>query len=210
MRAGVICGDKYHPADVVIQGMNAVETGGIALDFILDAAEWSEERRRRYGVLVLSKGNARSPTDLAAWLTEEVQQGVIDHVEQGGGLLIIHSGSVGYKDEPRFRSLVGGGFARHPAPGPVEVECTNASALPGLRPVTFTVHDEHYLMEMFNDDLNIFLTSTSPHGTQPAGWTRRQGKGRVCVLTPGHYAEVWQHPEYRHLIGCALQWCAGE
>jgi uncharacterized protein len=213
MIAGVICGDMYHPADVVRDGMNALDTGGIALDYIVDAAEWSRERMTRYGVIVLSKGNARSPTDLAAWLTDEIQKEFVDFVERGGGLLVIHSGTVGYKNEPVFRHLVGGGFAHHPAPGPVQVDYIGSSTLlSGLNPSPFTVHDEHYLMEMFHDDLNVFLTSTSTpeHGTQPAGWTRHQGEGRVCALTPGHYREVWLHPAYQRIIASALAWCAGD
>jgi type 1 glutamine amidotransferase len=210
MLAGVICGDKYHPADIVREGMDALDTGSIALDYILDASEWSRERMNGYGVIVLSKGNARSPVDLNAWLTDEVQQDLVEFVERGGGLLVVHSGTVGYKNEPLFRHLVGGAFAHHPAPGPVEVQYTGASEIPGLDPTSFTVHDEHYLMEMFHDDLSVFLTSSSPHGTQPAGWTRRQGRGRICAVTPGHYREVWLHPEYQRILERALAWCAGE
>ena len=46
------------------------------------------------------------------------------------------------------------------------------------------------------------------HGTQPGGWTRQEGAGRVAVLTPGHNVEVWLHPSYQTLIGNALRWCA--
>jgi len=63
---------------------------------------------------------------------------------------------------------------------------------------------------LYNDDLNQFMTSTSPDSVQPAGWTRQQGKGRVGVLTPGHYREVWLNPEYSRTIGTVLRWCIGE
>lgn len=208
MLAGVICGDRYHPADVVMQGLNAIDTGGIPWEFVLDTVSWPREQIQRYGVVVLSKGNAKSPTDYEAWLTPEVQQDFVDFVERGGGLLLIHSGTVGYKNEPILRNLVGGGFASHPAPCPVQVDFTDTDALPGLHPQSFTVHDEHYIMEMYHDDMKVFATSTSPHSTQPAGWTREQGKGRVCVLTPGHFAEVWLQPDYQHTIERAFRWCA--
>jgi type 1 glutamine amidotransferase len=59
------------------------------------------------------------------------------------------------------------------------------------------------------DDMqaDVFLAATSEHGTQPAGWTRCEGAGRVAVLTPGHNVEVWLHPDYQALIGNALRWC---
>ena len=46
------------------------------------------------------------------------------------------------------------------------------------------------------------------YGTQPGGWTRTEGAGQVCMLTPGHNAEVWLHPSYQVLLGNALRWCA--
>ena len=46
---------------------------------------------------------------------------------------------------------------------------------------------------------------------RPGGWTREEGTGRVCVLTPGHNVEVWLHPIYQALLGNTLRWCgAGE
>jgi type 1 glutamine amidotransferase len=58
--------------------------------------------------------------------------------------------------------------------------------------------------------LDVFLTSASDHGAQSAGWTRRIGAGRVCVLTPGHNLPVWRHPIYQATIRAALVWCAGK
>jgi type 1 glutamine amidotransferase len=43
---------------------------------------------------------------------------------------------------------------------------------------------------------------------QPAGWTRAEGAGRVCVLTPGHNLEVWLHPEFQKLLLNACRWTA--
>ena len=58
---------------------------------------------------------------------------------------------------------------------------------------------------------SIFTQKHSPeHGTQPAGWTRTHGTGRVCVLTPGHNLAIWQHPSYQRLLRNCLAWCAGE
>lgn len=213
MLIGVICGDYYHPAEVVIQGMNnldIVKTGVARLEYVVETTEWSKAQMDRYDVIVLSKGNSQSPTNFSPWLTEVVQSDFLNYVEQGKGLLFIHSGTVGYQNEPHFRHLAGGGFKHHPKPGPVSIEITGSSTLPGIQPQTFSVHDEHYLMEMFHDDLSVFMTSTSNDEVQPAGWTRQQGEGRVCVLTPGHYIDVWLNPGYQYIIEKALLWCAGQ
>ena len=71
----------------------------------------------------------------------------------------------------------------------------------------FTVIDEHYHMQVDGENSYVFLTSQSDHGLQPAGWTRNECAGRVCVLTPGHNVDVWLHPDYQRLISNAMEWC---
>ena len=209
MLAAVICDDKYHPASVVKQGVEGLNAGNVDWEFVLDTSEWSPQLFERCDVIVLAKGNSRSVDDPRPWLSVEIQQGFSDFVARGRGLLVVHSGTVGYKDESTFKSLVGGGFIHHPEQSEVTVDFTGQSEIPGMPSESFTVHDEHYLMEMYAADNNIFMTSTSPHSTQPAGWTRRHGKGKVCVLTPGHNLEVWLHPQYQNTILNALNWCHG-
>jgi uncharacterized protein len=61
-------------------------------------------------------------------------------------------------------------------------------------------------MALDDPQAEVFLTTTSEHGSQPGGWLRTQGAGRVCVLTPGHNLPVWQHPSFQALLGNALDW----
>jgi type 1 glutamine amidotransferase len=70
------------------------------------------------------------------------------------------------------------------------------------------VMDEHYIMAFDDKSADLFIKTTSEHGTQPAGWTRTEGKGRVCVLTPGHNIEVWTHTSYQTLLCNAMHWCS--
>jgi type 1 glutamine amidotransferase len=62
-------------------------------------------------------------------------------------------------------------------------------------------------MEVDDPQADHFLTTVSEHGSQPGGWTRTEGAGRVCVLCPGHNVEVWLHSAYQVLLGNALRWC---
>ena len=94
----------------------------------------------------------------------------------------------------------------HPAQCPVTVEPVAGHPLT-QGSVRFTAKDEHYFMALDDTQADVFLTTTSEHGTQPAGWTRTEGGGRVCVLTPGHNVEVWLHPAYQALIRNGLHWC---
>jgi type 1 glutamine amidotransferase len=72
----------------------------------------------------------------------------------------------------------------------------------------FTLKDEHYFMALDDPQADVFVTTTSVHGEQPAAWRRTEGNGRVAVLTPGHNLEVWLHPSFQALVMNCLRWCA--
>lgn len=207
LRALVLCDDYWHPARTPRAGLAPLEQAGFAFDWIESASEWSAERMASYPVVVLTKSNDVSATDQTPWVTEDVADVFLNYVRAGGGLVVIHSGSV-YAEVPVMRGLIGGAFANHPPQCPVTFEpCAGHPLTVGSE--TFTLTDEHYHMHFDDPQADVFLTTRSEHGQQPGGWTRLDGNGRVCVLTPGHNLEVWQHPSYQTLIGNALRWCSG-
>jgi type 1 glutamine amidotransferase len=91
----------------------------------------------------------------------------------------------------------------------------------------FCETDEHYRIEIIEPDVDVLIASYSPpQGEEskyqedpyhnlpasicPAGLVRKQGKGRVCVLTPGHCPDVWINPHFQRTLSNALHWCAGQ
>jgi type 1 glutamine amidotransferase len=207
LRALVLVDDYWHPARTPRAGLSPLEEAGFAFDWIEQASEWSAERMAAYPVTILTKSNEVSAADKTPWVTEAVAQAFINYVERGNGLVVIHSGSV-YADVPLMRSLIGGAFAHHPPQCPVTVE-PRADHLLGAGVNSFTAMDEHYHMYFDDPQADVFLTTRSEHGAQPGGWTRLAGRGRVCVLTPGHNLDVWLQPSYQTLISNALHWCNG-
>jgi uncharacterized protein len=208
MRTLVLCDDYYHPARTPRAGLGPLEDAGFTFDWIEHAGEWSAERMAGYPLVVLTKANNISSTDKAPWATAQVQSAFLEYVRAGNGLLVIHSGSAGYGELPGLRGLIGGAFARHPPQCAVTVAPRAGHPLAeGSAP--FTPVDEHYHMDMDDAQAEVFLTTTSEHGVQPGGWTRAEGAGRVCVLTPGHNLDVWLHPSYQALLRNALRWCGG-
>lgn len=206
MQALVLCDDYWHPARVARAGLGALANQGFAFDWIENADEWSAERMAGYPVVVLAKSNNISAADQTGWVTEGVQQAFLDYVRQGGGLFVIHSGTAGYREMPVLRGLMGGVFVKHPPQCPVTVEPRPGHPLTaGSTP--FTLKDEHYFVTLDDAEADLFLTTTSEHGTRPGGWTRLEGQGRVCVLTPGHNVEVWLHPSFQALLRNGLNWC---
>ena len=206
MQTLVLCDDTWHPARVPREGLSAFKDQGFAFDWIEDARNWSAERMAAYPLVILTKSNHISSTDRGGWMTDEVQSAFADYVRKGNGLLAIHSGTADYQEMTVLRSLLGGVFTHHPEQCPVTVEPQTGHPLTtGIPP--FTLKDEHYFMAMYDPQADVFMTTRSEHGEQPAGWRRMEGSGRVAVLTPGHNLEVWLHASYQALMLNALRWC---
>jgi uncharacterized protein len=206
MRVLVLADDYWHPASTVKDGLAPLTERGYVLDWITDGSEWAEVRLDDYPVVVLSKSDNTTQSDQTPWVTPEVEQAFADYVRGGGGVLATHSGTV-CKDTAILRPLVGGAFDQHPPQCEVSHEPKPDHPLTvGVTP--FTAVDEHYHVLIEPDVTDIFLTTTSEHGTQPGGWRRTEGAGRVAVLTPGHNAAVWLEPAYQTLLDNVLRWCA--
>jgi type 1 glutamine amidotransferase len=100
--------------------------------------------------------------------------------------------------------MTGGAFVHHPESCDVTMSSTGEQ-FASLRLEPFTVFDEHYFVGT-DEGLDLFLESRSVNGVQPAGWTKTFGKGRVFVLTPGHFEGVWSHPSFQELLRKGFEW----
>jgi uncharacterized protein len=202
----VLSGDQWHNPAIARTGLTPLEQHSLTFDFIENANDWSEARMNACPLTILTKSNNISHTDYAPWVTESVEAAFLNYVRKGNSLLVIHSGSASYENHKVLRGLIGGVFLSHPEQCPVTVEAkVNHPLGDGTTP--FTLKDEHYQMALDDSQAEIFLTTTSTHGTQPGGWTRTEGAGRVAVLTPGHNLDVWLHPSYQQLILNTIRWC---
>ena len=206
MQTLVLCDDHWHPARVPREGLSPLKEQGFTFDWIEDTRDWSTERMLAYPLVILTKSNHVSSRDKSGWMTDEVQSAFADYLRKGNGLLAIHSGTADYQEMPVLLSLLGGVFTHHPEQCAVTIEPKIDHQLTmGIS--SFTVKDEHYFMAINDPNVDVFLTTHSEHGEQPAGWMRTEGAGRVAVLTPGHNLEVWLHPSYQALLLNALRWC---
>ena len=225
MRVLLLCDDYWHPGQVPIDGVVPLKEKGFEFDAVIDANDFKPEALKDYPAVLLCKSGEVSQTDKDSWKTEAAQQAFVDYVENGGGLLAVHNATVGGARSQTMDRLLGCRFSYHPHDCPVTVQPVKP------HPVTegvgmFCEVDEHYRLEILADDIDILMASYSPpqgdeakgqedpyHNTAawvcPAGYVRAQGKGRVCVLTPGHHLAVWRNPQFQRLLENALRWCAG-
>jgi len=225
MRVLLICDDYYHPGKVPIEGIEPLKAKGFEFDIITNANDFKAEMLSDYPVVLLCKCDEITGEDRVSWKTASLQQAFVDYVEKGGGLLAVHTATVAGKDTEVLDRLIGCRFAWHPADCPVTVQPVKP------HPITegvgmFCEVDEHYRLEILAEDIDIIMASYSPpqgsmdkHEEDPyhnttawvgaCGYVRKQGSGRVCVLTPGHLLPVWHNPQYQRTLENALRWCAG-
>jgi len=226
MRVLLICDDYWHPGQVPIDGVAPLKEQGFQFDVISDAKDFKPEALSEYPVVLMVKSDQVSQADKSNWKTEAVQKAFVAYVEGGGGLVAIHSGTVGSRENAGLEQLIGCRFKGHPEACPVTVQPVKP------HPVTegvgmFCEKDEHYRLEILSPDVDVLIASYSaaqgtpdkyeedpgkntPASIYPAGYVRTQGKGRVCVLSPGHLLPVWLNPQFQRTLANALRWAGGE
>jgi type 1 glutamine amidotransferase len=224
MRILLLCDDQYHPGDIPAKGIAPLKEKGFTFDVISDAKDFRSPMLADYAVVIMSKCDHVTQQDMAPWKTDEIQTAFIEYVEGGGGLLVTHSGTVKGKNTKKLDELIGCVFAFHPNDCPTTVDIVKPHPI-AESAHAFTETDEHYHLNITAPDADIFLASyaaaqgspekyeSEPYFNAPAyiraaGYTLERGKGRVCVLTPGHTLAVWRNPQYQLLLKNALRWCA--
>ena len=216
MKILFLCGDEWHPTEVLSRTLSDLAPDKITFDFVEDAKDiLTPDMLKDYPVIINAKGNKLTSANKSAWFDEGVTEVTPDdfraYVEAGGGFISLHAGNSFSKEGcPAYVDFVGNYFVRHPARCPVTVTPVGSHPITeGIGP--FTERDEHYQVEVVAEDADIFLRSTSESGgDQAAGYTRESGKGRLCVLTPGHIAAVFLNETYRKILLNAIAWVSHE
>lgn len=223
MQVLLICDDYWHPGNVPIEGLAPLKKHGFDFDIITDAGKFDPKSLDDYPVCILSKCDEVSASDKSSWKTKAVQEQFAQYVRRGGGLLAIHTALVAGENTARLDKLIGSKFTFHPKDAPVHVQAVKKHPIVNNVGM-FCEIDEHYRLEILADDIDVFMASYSNeqgesskfeedpyHNTTAwlgaAGYTRCEGKGRICVLTPGHLLSVWHNAEYQKVLINSINWC---
>lgn len=217
MKVLVICDDIWHPGEVIVRGLKPLEKKGYELDFVMAAKDiLTKDMLYDYDVILNSKTNSHSPGNASApWfepgVTAVMPEDFREYVEAGHGFIALHSGTCySNKRQAAMTDMIGCEFLGHPPQCTIRAEMVKESPInAGVE--NFEFRDEHYRINVLCEDADVFMTTTSDTeaGTQVGGYTRLMGKGRLCVLTPGHNCAVLRNEQYAKMLCNALDWCAG-
>lgn len=210
----VLCNDRWHPAEVIEKGLAALQSDRFEFDVFKAAKDiLTPERIAGYRLILCCKSNNISSANEQPWFeagtTEVGPKELAAYIRAGGGFLAVHSGlAYSQANCPDYVDFTGAQFLSHPPRCKVALHAASTAHPIAAGVGDFSIRDEHYCMEMLCEDADVFLTSTSElGGTQPAGYTRELGAGRLCALTPGHILAVWEHPQFQRLLVQAMEWC---
>ena len=208
MKILVICDDIYHHIEVIQGGLSFLQDE-CELTYVTDMTEYSFKDRplSGYNVVIIAKDDIISKSKHENWLTEDIEKQFDDYVNSGGGLIFLHAGTVLCKKSKILKDIAGCSFITHPEQCVVDFVITSKHEIAN-EAENFSEKDEHYFIDFTATDADVFLEGSSINGTQVAGYARiHNGKGRVCVLTPGHNLSVFQNKQYQKMIRNAVHWC---
>ena len=208
----VLCDDFWHPAEVIERGFRSINQNEYSFDFITDPKDiLTPEMIKGVPVIVNCKTDMLNAANKAVWfepgVTEVGIKELNDYVTEGGGFLSLHSANTAKDKNSGYGLFAGNIFLGHPPRCSIDVKiCGSHPIVEGVG--DFTIRDEHYQIECFAENcMHLFKTVSESGGTQCGGYALERGKGRLCVMTPGHILSVWQNPSYQKLIMNALKWC---
>lgn len=137
---------------------------------------------------------------------------LIDFVESGNGLLLVHASTWFIWDWPNyFRDLIGGGSSSHGPLGEFEVYVTDPDhPLTQNVPERFTIKDELYRFQPVEDgaEIHVLAVGIEPDtgDEYPVAWVVEHGEGKVVNITLGHDGDAHQHEAYIALLENSVNW----
>ncbi len=179
----------------------AASLEGVGL-LIVNALRWSMTQDQKY---------AAARPQWAAELSDRTMDVLEAFVADGGRLLAMHTATICWDTQPRWRALMGGGWSwgqsHHPPLGDILVELTAEGRALSAGPAQFALVDEVYHRLDPADNCVIAAVATAQGGPQqPVAWTRTHGDGRVAVDALGHDARSLEAPAHQALIAGLLGW----
>ncbi|MFN0127368.1 MAG: PVC-type heme-binding CxxCH protein [Verrucomicrobiales bacterium] len=168
--------------------------------------------------------------------TPEQEAMINEFVKRGGGLVVIHTASVSFKNPPWWKSVIGGSWVPNKTrwrEGPMDLFYVESQRIDGGHPITrgasnFHVDDEIYYDMDISPDARVLATSYTPNvleGRQPAEGNKphiydiqpqmwvyeKTAEGgskpyRAFVSIPGHLYKSFSLSHYRAILLRGIAW----
>lgn len=206
MKIVTICNDYWHKGQLYEKAIRTA-TEDAAHRFIYKDEDAITDLLDDCDLVIISRALSYKGDDGGTvWMTAEFGKSLKKYAKKGGGILLLHGGIVGYSVDKELSQIFGGHFDTHPPKCDVQIKpIGNFEITSGIQ--TFVYPDEHYYVNVTEDNLEVFLQSEALGHIHPAGWFNTNNNLRVCALTMGHTEEMLYSPEYLKILKRAIKWC---
>lgn len=201
-------GDPWHPfaetSDAVAAILNSAGFDAVVDDDVDRVMSDLES----VDLLVVNAGDpwrSDRPTELPP---QRALDGLARALEDGIGILALHSATASLRDYPAWAGAVGRiwipGASYHPD---ADVAAITGLALDDGTPVTgFSLFDERYCRLQSTAAHHVVATHDSADGPQPTAWTRSVGRSRVAVDLLGHDRRSYDSAGHEQLLLQLARW----
>lgn len=207
-----------------------------------DISMFEMKNLKKYDAVVLnntcSKGDHRnlfwdklradSDADSALLMKQAMQleANLLEYVEKGGGLLLLHGAVTTQNNSAAFSKLVGGSFDYHPVQQAIQVRLVDANhpLVQAFPADGFNHVDEPYFYKNAYAELDfkpLLYFNNAEIKSQRKGqelidgktyvaWIRAQGKGKVMYASPSHNAQSFENPDLLQFFLDGMQYVVGD
>lgn len=157
---------------------------------------------------------------------QELESNLLQYVENGGGLLVLHGAVTTQNNSDSFSKLLGASFDYHPIQQEIQVRLVDgAHPLVQAFPSSGFNHvDEPYFYKNAYANLDfkplLYFNNAEiksqrknqelTEGKTYVAWIRSQGKGKVMYSSPSHNAQSFENPNLLQFFLDGMQYVVGD
>ena len=190
-RVLMVIGGTAHPfEECAAIFKEAMEAGGVF------SVTVTQDRNR---LADLSEFDAVTMYTVGGEMSETQEQGLVNFVRAGGGLMAIHCANADMSQFQAYTEMVGSAFKSHGPTAPFDVTIAEDARdlLPRLSD-SYTVIDEFYFIEPRTDaPLRTFQHGMWQFQEYLLGYVRDYGAGKVLYTALGHDQRTFRHPDFQ-------------
>lgn len=179
----------------------AVFPSGINLTYTETLDDLNSENLKKYDGLVIYANHE--------YLAPEQESALKEFLENGKGLIPLHSATGCFKNSDWYINTIGGQFASH---GTGDFTSTiiapSNPIMDGLE--EFETWDETYIHQNINPDITVLMERVDGNQREPYTWILEQGNGRVFYTAYGHNDSTWTNSEFLKLVENGIFWAVGD
>ncbi|MEX2594861.1 MAG: PVC-type heme-binding CxxCH protein [Anditalea sp.] len=179
----------------------SVFKSGINITYTENLEDLNPENLNKYDALVIYANHD--------YLAPEQESALKEFLDNGKGLIPLHSATGCFKNSDWYIQTIGGQFASH-GTGEFMAEIIEAShpILDGVE--SFETWDETYVHKNINPDIKVLTERVENGHREPYTWIREEGNGRIFYTAYGHNDSTWTNPGFQKLVENGIFWAMGD